>query len=239
MDTTPEASPARPTRRGRRSYLVLNPDLHDTIVENVRLGVPLREAAVASGVSEPAFHLWMSKGEKELLRVDGLRSAGEKAEVDPEREHYVRFVEDVTQARADAMARKVKRLDRIAEGGIVVDRTTTTRTLRDGTEETTVRERYAQPDPRPDIFQLERQWREHYGRRERIEHSGPEGGPIPLDVQVRAKEEFTSRVEQAAQRVNGNANGGNTPHPALPPAAPPQPGVPTLDLARPEQRGLS
>ena len=52
-----------------------------------------------------------------------------------------------------------------AEGGALVERTTTTRTAKDGTATTTVRERYTPPDWRADGWFLERRHPTDWSRR--------------------------------------------------------------------------
>lgn len=47
---------------------------------------------------------------------------------------------------------------------------------------------------------LERRWPAEYSRL-RVEHTGPDGGPIPVDVQVSVRQQLTRRIDDMAERL--------------------------------------
>lgn len=58
----------------------LTPEVRKMLVDNVKIGMPFREAALAAGVSERSFHNWKIRGEKEksgefFLFVQELKEA--------------------------------------------------------------------------------------------------------------------------------------------------------------------
>ena len=69
---------------------------------------------------------------------------------------YVQFLQATTRAGAIRTLESLARIEAGAQGGALVERTTTTRTAKDGTATTTVRERYTPPDWHADGWFLER-----------------------------------------------------------------------------------
>ena len=60
---------------------------------------------------------------------------------------FLEFLEAIKKASAMRTLESLARIEAGAEGGALVERTTTTRTAKDGTATTTVRERYTPPRP--------------------------------------------------------------------------------------------
>lgn len=205
---TDMATPRRRRPPGRPT--ILNREIEEAIIESLEQGVPIAHAARSAGIAEDTFHSWVGKGNKELERLDALRKEGQPAVLDPQVRAYVQFAEVTTHARARHIRNRITRVNRTAEGGIIVQRTETTRTLKDGTVLTEVHERYAPPNPAADLFMLERhpESRPDFGRKDRIEHSGPDGGEIPMSLRMQAKDDLVASIERAAERLNGN---GSTP----------------------------
>jgi hypothetical protein len=134
---------------GRRT--TLTPAIQEAILHAVADGVPYIQAAALAAVPERTAHLWRQRGE-------GLCPDR------PATPLYVQFVQSLTHARARDEARRIARIDQAGEGGTVVERTTTTRTLKDGTTVTETRERYSKPDWRADAWHLERSRPDTWGQ---------------------------------------------------------------------------
>lgn len=79
---------------GRRSTLEIIPEVQDLLCEQIKAGMPIRYACAQAGVSEAAFHLWVSKGSE--------------PDAAP---HYVKFLEAVTRARGEKVHRLLKSIE--------------------------------------------------------------------------------------------------------------------------------
>ena len=78
---------------------------------------------------------------------------------------FLEFLEATTRAGAIRTLESLARIELGAEGGALVERTTTTRTAKNGTTTTTVRERFTPPDWRADGWFLERRHPAEWSRR--------------------------------------------------------------------------
>lgn len=186
----PEAPALRRESGGRPT--LLNDEVHDSIVNALRKGVPIRHACREVGIHEDTFFSWVAKGNAERARLD---TTGE-TEPGPTVAGYLRFAEGTERARGESVRLKVEQLNRMAEGDFVVQETT--KTLKDGS--TVTDRRYAQPNAQAVIFMLERHpdTRPDFGRHDKVELSGPDGGPIAISV----KDELVALIEGSAHRVN-------------------------------------
>ena len=78
---------------------------------------------------------------------------------------YLEFMEAVKRAGAVRTLESLARIEAGAQGGALVERTTTTRTAKDGVVTTTVRERFTPPDWHADGWFLERRHPAEWSRR--------------------------------------------------------------------------
>ena len=78
---------------------------------------------------------------------------------------YLDFLDSSTRAGAIRTLASLARIEAGAEGGALIERTTTTRTAKSGTITTTVRERFTPPDWRADGWFLERRHPAEWSRR--------------------------------------------------------------------------
>ena len=78
---------------------------------------------------------------------------------------YLDFLDSSTRAGAIRTLESLARIEAGAEGGALIERTTTTRTAKSGTITTTVRERFTPPDWRADGWFLERRHPAEWSRR--------------------------------------------------------------------------
>lgn len=163
----------RPTGRPPK----LEPERADRILQAVRAGNYLRTAAEYAGVGKTTLYRWLER-------------ADDPQETDP---RYAHFRDALEQARAEAEARIVATVIKGIVGGSVVRETR--RTLPNGTVEED--RQVSPPDPRTGLEFLSRFNAAHWGRRQSLEVTGADGGPIQV--------ERSSTVEELAERLAGLA----------------------------------
>lgn len=174
---------------GHRPTKLTGP-LQTKVLDLIRDGVPQEPAAVAVGISKATFHNWVGRGREAQAVVD---NNGEPAEVE---KLYLGFVEALDEARAQAQAVVVTNLQRYAIGEIVSE----VHEWED--EDSGERHRrisFKAPSVEAMKFYLERGWPDLYSRR--IEVGGPEGGAIPIEVEVSARDMLKRRLGQTAERL--------------------------------------
>lgn len=132
------------------------PENTTRILNALRGGTPIIHAAQAAAVDYSTFCRW--------------RQRGERVGHGPYRE----FCNDVKRAEADSIIRNVTIVQKAAIGGEVISRTTTTKP--DGT--VVVRERMSIPVWQAAAWWLERKYPDEWSRKERVEHTAPQGSPI-------------------------------------------------------------
>jgi hypothetical protein len=79
-----------------RATTKLTPEVHDSIVRDVRAGLPVSAATARAGLSRTALYYWEKRGE-----------SGE--------EPYAKFLKDVSAARADALGNRIERITAAGE----------------------------------------------------------------------------------------------------------------------------
>ena len=82
------------TKHVGRESKILDPDVRKTILTYIEQGNYIKTACIAAGVSDTAFHNWISRAE----------SPGEGDEV------YVAFLSDFKKARAENIAHNLKNI---------------------------------------------------------------------------------------------------------------------------------
>jgi len=167
----------------------LTDEVERTIVDALLGGNYLNVAAAYANISDTTLYRWLND----------------------DRPRYRRFREAISRARAQAEVRATAKLQELIVGGIVKRRSVTT--APDGTR--TVEEERSLPDGKAIGFYLERAHPERWGRRQALEISGPQGGPVQvLDVAG-----IASRVAGAIEaRREDEALLGPVPERVLPPA---------------------
>lgn len=119
------------------------------ILVGIRLGLTYEDAAQAAGVHRSTFHRWMQKGKSAKSGV------------------YRDFCDALERANAEGQIINAKIVHDAAKGGQPIKETRTV-TRANGTQETTVTERVAQPDWRCSAWILERRFTESWGRRDSL-----------------------------------------------------------------------
>lgn len=83
----------------------------ESIIGNIRMGVPIKTSAIVAGISESAFHKWMQRGGDEQYRIN----RGEKPI--PTEGQYLQFFQSVMRAKEEAKALHVGVITREAKDG--------------------------------------------------------------------------------------------------------------------------
>ncbi len=131
----------KPKGRPNRTPDKLTPDVQKVIIDSIAGGVPQRAAAERALVSKSVLEKWIARGKAD----EKAKKAGP----------YLAFFTALKKARADRLAASVARIGTAAEGGAVIERTTTTITIGDKTT-TKVVERLSQGQWTADAWFLER-----------------------------------------------------------------------------------
>lgn len=146
---TEPAKPAEPVlnRVGRIGNLT--PEAQKLIVDRLEIGMLQEQAALSSGIPTATYYYWLKRGRNERDRL----TADLYAPVDPNEEKYLEFLEAVERARAQAVARYVTKLHKIADKNVTAI-----------------------------TWWLERALPKEYGAVTRLEHSGKDGAPITIET---------------------------------------------------------
>lgn len=178
----------------------------DALVERLRGGAYREEAARSVGIQKQTLYNWISAGAK----ARAAKARGEK--VERTQLQYVRFLDAIEEAEAQAMQQDWLRLGALAEGGLT---TTTVRekvevvTNAEGKEterilERTITTEVAMPSERALMWRMERRWPHRFGRR--VELTGADGAPLVpkedrADALAAALEGFQAGVAAAEDRA--------------------------------------
>ncbi|MFJ6771648.1 hypothetical protein ACIQOV_11880 [Kitasatospora sp. NPDC091257] len=161
------------SRRGRRP--ALDPEVEKRLLDAVRAGVPVSDAAPMAGIHPSTVYRWLERGEQEQQRREaGLRArAGEQS--------FCEFRDRFMRARSEGKAQLVLLVRKAATGGHVVrERTRTVRDPETGERVVQVERDFAQPDWRAAQFLLACLAPETFGRaaQARIELAPTGGGEL-------------------------------------------------------------
>lgn len=184
-DTRGPKTPAKRTGRPTR----LHQGLIDAVVERVRAGEHQDAAAAAVGIPTSTYHSWKSKGNEARLAAESGVPVPENRRI------FVDFLEAVEQARGEAESRMIQSLQRAAIGGEVVQ-------VREWVDDNGLEHReatFTRPNVAAMTWWLERAFPQRYARR--VEVSGPEGGAIPVEVEVSARDILKKKLGQVADRM--------------------------------------
>lgn len=170
------ARPTTPDNVGRRSKL--NDETEKRILEAVELGASLDAAAAYADITPRTLQQWLERGRAEADRIDAGITAAQRIEQGlptASRERpFAQLVRGVEKAAGMNETRVLSHVMEAVAGGWVKAR----RTDKDGN----VVEQLAGPDGRLGLTLLERVHARRYGRRELVEVSGPDGGPVEVDL---------------------------------------------------------
>lgn len=165
------------------------------ILSRLRMGFFTHEAVQGAHVTESVYYAWLRKGAEAASKIaDGKRLTGTER-------RYRDFAQEVTQAQDDARTRYIGTIGAIGVGGLQVTSTTTKkRKTKEGVEEVVEIIEKTETLP-PNVQALtwiaERRWAKDWNRREQVEISGPDGGPVKVASAIAA---LDAELEQAARR---------------------------------------
>lgn len=154
--------PAQPKKNAGRKTALLQPNLEQTLLDYIRIGTPIRNAVVAAGITETSFYSWINRGMAERERLKLVKGAKENStEV-----VFLKFLEQVERAKAEAVAKKVAVIAKSGNDG----------------------------DWRAAAWWLERQLPEEFGKTDKLEIGGNNGEPIRIQVEMGELESKIAKV---------------------------------------------
>jgi hypothetical protein len=156
----------------------INRELVDKIIRFVRAGNYIETASAAAGIHKDTFYAWLKAGSRLIHKGDdalkGLRGKDRDASA-----LMMDLAAGIDQALAEAEARDLITIEKAAQGH-KVEKRVVKKVGETIVEETITTE--SQFDWHAAAWRLERKYPGRWGRRERIEHSGPDGGPIKTEA---------------------------------------------------------
>jgi hypothetical protein len=180
--------------RGRGRPTLCTPETTQKILTAIETGVPITAAAQAAGIHYATLANWQNRGQN---AADIAHNGGT---IPQEEACYLDFFERVARARARGLEARLSRVVSIAEGGFVTKRTERTFQSKSGPV-VEVEEAFSPPDWRALAWVLERSHREFFGKSERVELSGVDGGPVEVShVEVDA---LAARIRAHVERAAG------------------------------------
>lgn len=186
MNDNPKSKGFKKIRKEQQIKKLTNQTI-EIICNNLRLGHYIETAVVMAGVSKTQFYEWIKlshERKKSKNKFIQLRSAVEKAMAEAE-------TRDLLVIDKCANGREAKFL-RDDDGNLVLsDR---------GNPILSERELY--PDWNAAAWRLERKYPKRWGKTDKIEHSGPDGGPITTSKETEEqKKERKHRILQKIKKL--------------------------------------
>ncbi len=188
----------RATGKGRRRHSGRPTRLHqgliDQVVELIRQGNYQETAALACGIPSSTYHSWKARGQEARALIDAMGRLPEGKEGE---RLFLGFLEATEAARAEAESNAVVALQRLAFGGEVSE----VEVHYDPETEEKIGEtiRFTKPDGTSLRWYLERSAPTRFGKR--LEVSGPDAGPIPVEVEVSARDLVRKRLASMADKI--------------------------------------
>jgi hypothetical protein len=163
--------------------------LGDELIERMRYGASTYDAAAAVGINRDTLMDWLREGARHAAR----RQSGEKLS------KRDRDLADFSDREAQAIGQWKADAERTLQNLSVLRRRVTVveKEIGGAPVERTVRTEQVEPDAKVIMWRLERRWPQQYGR-SLVEVSGPDGGPISVDVKAEARAVLESMVERIA-----------------------------------------
>jgi hypothetical protein len=162
-----------------RARLMFTPATRAKVLKNLRDGHTIAGACGLAGVARRTVSDWRQRGEKAQAR----RAKGEKlAALDAQ---YAAFADDVADALAYAQGATFNKFIEEANKG-----------RHDG-------------NWLPWLKLLERRWPQEFGRTTKLEHSGPDGTPVPMRLDIsRLSDDELSKLDELIVKGKGEPDAG-------------------------------
>lgn len=175
-------------RTGRPSSLLAvvdrekNTTTADRIVDLLRAGNYVETAAAAAGVDKTTLYDWLKQGAR--LSRDLAAQRTRRRDLSQHQRALVDFSNAVADAQAESESRDVMRLAQLANGGLPQVVETVKVDGNGAVIERTTKTEQTLPNAQVLEWRLERRHPTKWGRKQSLEHSGPGGGAIPVQVQA-------------------------------------------------------
>jgi hypothetical protein len=140
---------------GRRSQLETNREKITDLLNYLRLGMYINQACAMTGIAESTFHYWRSEAEKISEQVE--EGEIEEGGLTDGDVLLLEFLESVQKARAEAEAFHLRNLRTASEAGTW----------------------------QASAWWLERSFPDRWGRKERVEVTGKDEGPLVVEIEFR------------------------------------------------------
>ena len=105
--------PSKPKGRPKGATVLLDDSKREELINLIVLGLPVNKAVAMVNIAESTFYNWMSRGMVERDRLATIIDAKPK----PDERIYLDFLESLTRARAEAIAKKVAVVSSAASQG--------------------------------------------------------------------------------------------------------------------------
>jgi hypothetical protein len=193
---------------------IISRKLQDEICKAIRAGNYMETAAAYAGVSKDSLYEWMKRGAVERRRREHWGTK-KKPGTQEKRQHtlalkneqpYLEFSDAVQKALADSEVADLLTVGKAAKGGELLTVEEVEKVFPDGRTEKKIRKEMSAPQWQAAAWKLERRFPDKYGRRERLEHVGPEGGPI--EVSSETPDERVARLKARADELISKRTAG-------------------------------
>jgi len=201
MGTRTGRPTGRPTKLDRVIDRRLAPDgrstipitTADRIVELIRIGAYIETAAAAAGVHRRTLLLWLQDGAE---AATALATGASRSSLTRYQRLAADFSRAVATARAEADAAADARIETHARGGFERRIVTTRRDASGAVLEVSERVETLPPNPQVEMWRYERK----NGRAaDRVEVSGPDGGPVEVSIEEERELVLEELAEVAAR----------------------------------------
>lgn len=153
----------------------------DRIVDALRGNAFKHDAAARAGISTETLRAWQAKGNRALIELLAGRKRRSDFEV-----HTLRCMElatEIERAEAEARSALLEVTTRVAMGGVERRKTVERRDAEGNLQDITEHTEHTLPDTRTLTWLLTHRYREEFS--DRLELTGPGGGPVELNVSAR------------------------------------------------------
>jgi hypothetical protein len=192
-----EGQPTKLTKPHRQAEDGTTVTVGEHVIQAVRAGNYIETAAASAGIDKSTLYEWLKRGAQVGTDVEeGRRTAPRKGSYEYE---LRKFSHAVAEAEAEWEVGANATLERLGRRRPVTETRETTETSPTGevtTKVTTLR-KTDEADSATIRWRLERKYPKRYGR-SLVEVSGPDGGPISVDVKAEARAVLESMVERIA-----------------------------------------